>query len=76
MKMPIMRSELNDRLYDTALGYWPSDDALEGGSSASNDPGPFNCDDADDRMPGADDGDGWGIPGRMQWDGMRVHEAT
>ena len=27
-------------------------------------------------MPGADDGDGWGIPGRMQWDGMRVHEAT
>lgn len=77
MKMPMMRSELNDmwKLYDTALGCWP-DDASEGGSSASNDPGPLNCDDAGDRIPGADDGDGWEIPGRLQQDGMRFHEAT
>lgn len=55
-----MRSELIDVGIDTALGYWLSDDASEGGSSTSNDPGPLNCDDAGDQMPGADDVEGWG----------------
>ena len=41
-------------------GYWSSDNTLEGGLSASGDPGSLSHNNVNDLMSGVDDVDGWG----------------